>query len=185
MGFNLVFLLLTSEEWTLDVDLFLLIMTPMVALGIFMIYRGNFWGNSEKGESEQVKNIRYFFKWHELEYGGIFGKVSNYKLDDLLKNTAIAMTGTMFTADRSYSSTNLEQLINMFMSQLIDGSIKRFTIEQMDEFMEVEGRLVKKRYDAFFVSRVNYIKVYQRAQAYHIALKAVTKYEGQSNKEDS
>ncbi len=183
MGFNLVFLLLTGD--VVPLSTLLLIFVPLVALGIFMVFRGNFWGNSEKGESEQVKNIRYFFKWHELEYGGIFGKVSNYKLPDLLKNSAIALTGAMFTADRSYSSTNIEQLINIFMSELIDGSIKRFTIEQMDEFMEVEERLVKKRYDSFWVTRVNYLKVYQRAQAYHIALKAVTKYEGQSNKEDS
>jgi len=65
-----------------------------------------------------------------------------------------------------------------YIAKLLDKSIKRFPLEQIAEFIEVQGRITKKRSNSFWGgNKVDYIRAYQRAYSYYSALIQVIEYE--------
>jgi hypothetical protein len=151
---------------------------PLFGICILYFYMSNIYGITEAGESSQVKMLRKFFNKQENRYGNIFSKERTTTLPDFFKGVALASTGQRFTVNRTYGNDQINIMRDNYIAKLLDKSIKRFPLEQIAEFIEVQGRITKKRSNSFWGgNKVDYIKAYQRAYSYYSALIQVIAYE--------
>ena len=124
------------------------------------------------------KFLRNFFGKQDTFSGNIFTNERTTTLPNFFKGAALAATGMRFTSNRSYSEKQINNMVENYISKLINNKVKRFPIEHVEEFIEVQGRIVEKLKKSFWTGNdVTYIRQYQRAYAYYNALVQVLEYE--------
>ena len=65
-----------------------------------------------------------------------------------------------------------------FIKKLLENNVKRYSVIQIEEFLEVESGVIEKAETYFFGSNnVKQIRTFQRAYAYYNALLQVIEYE--------
>ena len=117
---------------------------PILLVGGGIFYMSYFNGRTEHGESIQVKFLRKFFGKQDNLFGNIFTNERTTTLPNFFKGAALAATGMRFTSNRSYSELQINNMVENYISKLINNKVKRFPIEHVEEFIEVQSRIVEK-----------------------------------------
>ena len=152
------------------------IFIPLFGICILYVYMTKIYGATETGESSQVKMLRGFFNKQEAIYGNIFSEERTTTLPDFFKAVALAFTGQRFTVNRTYGNDQINIMEDNYMTKILDQSIKRFPLEQIAEYIEVQGKIIRS--DSFWAANsVGHIKSYQRACSYYSALIQIIEYE--------
>tara|TARA_B110000858_G_C17446737_1_gene312316 strand:+ start:45 stop:563 length:519 start_codon:yes stop_codon:yes gene_type:complete len=134
--------------------------------------------SSQKGESAEVLKLRMFFQNEENMFGNIFSGEGTTTLPRFFAGTYNAVLSTRFVISRSYNEERLQNIKNNYIKKLLENNVKRYSVIQIEEFLEVESGVIEKAETYFFGSNnVKQIRTFQRAYAYYNALLQVIEYE--------